>query len=44
MTVHAREGELAPVSIVLATHNRPGWLRLAIDSVLDQDYAISSCS
>src|SRR5436190_11609912 len=26
------------VSIVLATHNRPDWLRLAIDSVLAQDY------
>ena len=26
------------VSIVLATHNRPGWLRIAMDSVLEQDY------
>jgi hypothetical protein len=27
-----------PVSIVVATHNRRDWLRLAMDSVLDQDY------
>ena len=27
------------VSIVVATHNRRDWLRLAIDSVLGQDYA-----
>jgi len=27
-----------PVSIVLATYNRRDWLRLAIDSVLDQSY------
>jgi Glycosyl transferase family 2 len=27
------------VSIVVATHNRRDWLRLAMDSVLDQDYA-----
>jgi hypothetical protein len=27
------------VSIVLATHNRCDWLRLAMDSVLEQDYA-----
>src|SRR3954454_18375339 len=26
------------VSIVLATHNRRDWLRLAMDSVLDQSY------
>lgn len=26
------------VSIVVATHNRRNWLRLAIDSVLEQDY------
>ncbi|HEY6671869.1 MAG TPA: glycosyltransferase [Solirubrobacterales bacterium] len=28
-----------PVSIVVATHNRRDWLRLAMDSVLEQDYA-----
>jgi hypothetical protein len=27
------------VSIVIATHNRRDWLRLAMDSVLEQDYA-----
>ena len=27
-----------PVSIVLATYNRRDWLRLAMDSVLDQSY------
>jgi glycosyl transferase family 2 len=27
-----------PVSIVIATYNRRDWLRLAMDSVLDQDY------
>jgi hypothetical protein len=26
------------VSFVIATYNRPDWLRLAMDSVLDQDY------
>jgi hypothetical protein len=26
------------VSIVVATHNRPDWLRLSMDSVLEQDY------
>jgi hypothetical protein len=30
--------ETPSVSIVIATYNRPGWLRLAMDSVLDQDY------
>lgn len=27
------------VSIVIATYNRPEWLRLSMDSVLEQDYA-----
>jgi glycosyltransferase involved in cell wall biosynthesis len=27
-----------PVSIVVATYNRRDWLRLAMDSILDQDY------
>src|SRR3954471_18301438 len=31
-------GNQPPVSIVLATYNRRDWLRLAIDSVLDQSY------
>jgi glycosyltransferase involved in cell wall biosynthesis len=31
-------GSTPSVSIVLATHNRRDWLRLAIDSVLEQDY------
>jgi Glycosyl transferase family 2 len=30
--------ETPSVSVVIATYNRPGWLRLAIDSVLSQDY------
>jgi Glycosyl transferase family 2 len=30
--------ETPPVSVVIATYNRPGWLRLAMDSVLGQDY------
>src|SRR4051795_11065143 len=31
-------GNQPPVSIVLATYNRRDWLRMAIDSVLDQSY------
>jgi glycosyltransferase involved in cell wall biosynthesis len=27
-----------PVSFVIATYNRPDWLRLSMDSVLEQDY------
>jgi glycosyltransferase involved in cell wall biosynthesis len=34
----ARRRRYPAVSIVMATHNRPAWLRTAIDSVLRQDY------
>lgn len=30
--------ESPTVSVVIATYNRPEWLRLSMDSVLDQDY------
>jgi hypothetical protein len=29
---------MPPVSFVIATYNRPDWLRLSMDSVLNQDY------
>jgi hypothetical protein len=33
-----RPDETQSVSVVIATYNRPEWLRLSMDSVLDQDY------
>jgi hypothetical protein len=33
-----RSSELPSVSIVIATYDRPEWLRLSMDSVLEQDY------